>query len=131
MFYCIFIEQITHVTKGRDLRQEYQQVMGTKQQSNFENFCKQVCLAISSVLQNNLSLIEQSCNIMEQNQNIDFLRQYTDRGLHYLIQCTNIPEEELFKICLEFWHFWTMDILRKTKSNLFHQQGFIANFNTP
>jgi len=37
----------------------------------------------------------------------------------YLIQCTNISEDELFKICLDFWHFFSMDILQKTKSNLF------------
>lgn len=123
MFYCIFIEQIAHVTKGRDLRQEYQSLVGSKQQGNFEYFCKQVCLAISSVLQSNLALIETSCNTMESNQNIEFVKQYTSRGLHYLIQSTNIPEDELFKICLEFWHFWTMDILQKTRSNLFGEQG--------
>ena len=50
MFYCIFVEQIINVTKGRDLRQEYESLHGTKSQGNFENFCKQVCLAISSVL---------------------------------------------------------------------------------
>ena len=56
---------------------------------------------------------------MEQNPNIEALKQYTKQGLAYLIQCTNIPEEELFKICLEFWHFFTLDILEKTKSGLF------------
>lgn len=30
MFYCIFIEQIAIVTKGRDLRQEYQSLVGSK-----------------------------------------------------------------------------------------------------
>ena len=39
----------------------------------------------------------------------------------YLIQCTNIPEDELFKICLDFWHFLTMNILEKTKQDLFGQ----------
>lgn len=90
MFYCVFIEQIASVTKGRDLRQEYQSLVGGKQQGNFEYFCKQVCLAISSVLQGNLSLIESSTNTMESNQNIEILKQYTQRGLHYLVQCTNI-----------------------------------------
>ena len=111
MFYCIFIEQIHNVTKGRDLREEYKQLSGTKNQGNFENFCKQVCLAISSVLQSNLDLIEQSTNTMEPNQNIEFLKQFTQKGLEYLIQCTSIPEDELFKICLDFWHFFSQDIL--------------------
>ena len=86
-----------------------------------------MCLAISSVLQSNLTLIERSTNVMEANQNIEVLKQATHKGLVYLIQCTNIPVDELFKICLEFWHFWTMDILQKTKSELFGQQGTSGN----
>jgi len=68
---------------------------------------------------------------MESNPNIDFLKQYTQSGLSYLIQCTNIAEDELFKICLDFWHFFTMDNLQKTKQNLFNgstPNGM--NFNT-
>lgn len=62
LFYCIFVEQIGAVTKGRDLRAEYQQLVGSKQQGNFESFCQQVCLAISSVLQSNLTLLERITN---------------------------------------------------------------------
>jgi hypothetical protein len=58
MFYCLFIEQIQNVTKNRDLRDEYQTLAQTKNLSSFEAFCKQVCLAITSVLSQNLSLIE-------------------------------------------------------------------------
>jgi len=58
---------------------------------------------------------------MDDNQNINFLKDFTDQGLKYLVQCSNIPEEggELFKICLDFWYFFTMDILQKTKKNIF------------
>lgn len=112
LFYCLFIEQIANVTKQRDFREEYQNVSGSKQQTSFENFARQVCLAISSVLTQNLSLIEQTTNTMDQNQNIEFLKRYTQRGLQYLIQCTNIPEDELFKICLDFWHFFTLNNLK-------------------
>ena len=52
--------------------------------------------------------------------NITFLKDFTKQGLVYIIQCSNIPEEELFKICLEFWYFFTMDILQKTKKNIFN-----------
>lgn len=78
-----------------------------------------MALAISSVLKQHLELIELTCNTMEQNPNIDALRAYTEKGLQYLVQCTNISEDELFKICLEFWHRFTFDILQKTKQNLF------------
>lgn len=107
MYFCIFIEQIAAVTKGRDLRDENRSLAGTKAQGSFENFAKQVALAISSVLKQHLDLIEQTCNTIGQNANIDALRNYTEKGLQYLIQCTNIPEDELFKICLEFWHHYT------------------------
>ena len=111
MFYCLFIEQISFVTKGRSLKDEHDNVSGGKQQGFFENLCKEICLTISSVLQNNLSLIEQSCNTMTDNQNIEYLKESVKRGLWYLVQCTNIPEDELFKICLDFWHFFSYDIL--------------------
>lgn len=52
---------------------------------------------------------------MGQNANIDALKAYTEKGLQYLCQCTNIPEDELFKICLEFWHRFSFEILQKTK----------------
>lgn len=79
-----------------------------------------MCLAITSVLMQNLTLIETSCNTMN-NQNIEVLKQRTHKGLMYIVQCTNIPESELFKICIDFWHFFTMDILQKMKGNLFEQ----------
>jgi len=28
---------------------------------------------------------------------------------------SNIPEEELFKICLEFWHWFCNDLMMKVK----------------
>lgn len=40
MFYCLFIEQIAHVTKNRDLREEYTSLAKTKNQTHFENFAK-------------------------------------------------------------------------------------------
>lgn len=40
MFYCIFIEQIGHVTKQRDLREEFKNLVKTKNQTGFETFAK-------------------------------------------------------------------------------------------
>ena len=51
LYFCIFIEQIQMVTKNRDLRDEFKALYNTQHQSNFEYFCKQICLSISSVLQ--------------------------------------------------------------------------------
>lgn len=53
---------------------------------------------------------------MEPNENIEFLRGAVRQGLNYLVQLSRIPEEELFKIILEFWHFFANDTLKKTRS---------------
>lgn len=34
---------------------------------------------------------------------------------------SRIPEDELFKICLDFWHFLTYNILMKTKGNQYFE----------
>lgn len=60
---------------------------------------------------------------MEQNPNIDYLKQYTNIGLEFLIQLSNIEDDELVKICLDFWHFFTMDILKKTRAQIFDQNN--------
>jgi len=61
------------VTKGRSLEDEYKSIQGGKAQSGFENFCRQVGLAITAVIKNNIDLIEETTNTMEPNQNILFL----------------------------------------------------------
>jgi hypothetical protein len=123
-FFCHFIEQIAIVTKGRDLRQEHTTLLHSKQQGHFEHFAKMVAMAITSTLKQHQSLIEQTCNVSEPNANIEALRNYTQKSLQYLIQMTNIVVDgewpsELFKICLDFWHFFAYDILQKTQQNLF------------
>lgn len=74
-----------------------------------------MALAISSVLRNNLDLIEEMTNITEMNQNTLMLVNTTQQGLTYLVQLSNIPEDELFKISMNFWHFFANDVLSKTK----------------
>jgi len=34
-----------------------------------------------------------------------------------MIQLTNVPEEELFKICIEFWHWFCNDSMMKTRGS--------------
>lgn len=52
---------------------------------------------------------------MEPNPDIEFLRNSIDHGLTYMIQLSLVQEEELFKICLEFWHWFSNDVMMKTK----------------
>ena len=93
---------------------EYQNVVNTKNQNGFETFAKQLALAIASVLKNNLDFIESITNEIEANPQVQMLRDQTRQGLTYLAQMSRIPDDELFKICLDFWHFFTYDILQKT-----------------
>jgi len=38
-----------------------------------------------------------------------------------MVQCSNLQEEELFQICIDFWAFFTMDILKKTNKGIFDE----------
>jgi exportin-1 len=114
-FYCLLIQRIHSLTKGRSLLDEYNATLQTKQQAGFENFARQVALAISSVLRNNLDLIEEMTNIAEMNENTAMLVNTAQQGLIYLVQLSNVPEDELFKISMNFWHFFASDVLSKTR----------------
>jgi hypothetical protein len=64
---------------------------------------------------------------MEQNPNIDTLKNHTKQALEYMIQCSNIPDDELFKITLNFWHFFTKNLVFKVKPHILQENG--AQFN--
>ena len=50
------------------------------------------------------------------------LRDQTLHGLTYLAQMSRIPDEELFKICLDYWHFFANDVMKKQMQ--YAQQNF-------
>jgi hypothetical protein len=85
LLFCIFIECIQTTVKGRDLREEYKTLVERKINSNFDTFCQQLCQAISAVLIENLDLIEQITNTMEQNPNINTLKNFTNQALLYMV----------------------------------------------
>ena len=62
------------------------------------------------------------------------LRDQTLHGLTYLAQMSRIPDEELFKICLDFWHFFANDVMKKqmqyAQQNFQHTQQ-IPGMNLP
>lgn len=59
---------------------------------------------------------------MEPDQNTILLRECVGNGLNYLIQLSNIPEDELFKICFEFWNWFSNDVLVKKQGQ---NQGYV------
>ena len=40
LYFCVFIQKISEVTKNRSLEEEFKQVQGGKAQTGFENFCR-------------------------------------------------------------------------------------------
>lgn len=61
---------------------------------------------------------------METNSDIDLLRNCVNQGLIYMLQLTQIQEDELFKICVDFWCWLTNDVMMQTRgSTFFGQQG--------
>jgi exportin-1 len=67
----------------------------------------------------NIDLIEQMTSSMEQNENILFLQNCVQQSLNFMTQLSRVPEEELFKICLEFWHFFCLNTMMKVRGNQF------------
>ena len=54
---------------------------------------------------------------MEANSDVLLLRESVDLGLQYLLQLTSVDEEELFKICLEFWHWFSNNVMTKLRGD--------------
>lgn len=85
MYFCLFIQKITEITKNRSLVDEFKTLQGSKNQTGFENFVKQLALSISAVLKNNIDLIEETTNVSTPNPNIQFLQQCIQKSLEFLV----------------------------------------------
>ena len=69
-----------------------------------KNFCQHLALFFLSYIQHHLPLIEQTVqtNTNPETENIIISAL---RGLFtYMISLTSYPEDEIFKICCDFWH---------------------------
>ena len=62
------------------------------------------------MVKGNIRVIEELSDAIEPNQNIILLRECVKKALEMMVQLSSIPEDELFKICLDFWHFIAVDI---------------------
>lgn len=85
LFYCIFIQKIVDITKGRNFLDEFNNVKGSKNQSGFENFARQIAMVITSVMKGNLRVIEELTDSQDQNDNINFLKQCVQKSLEIMI----------------------------------------------
>jgi hypothetical protein len=58
LYFCVFVQKIVEITKGRNLLDEFNSVKGTKNQSAFENFARQIAMVIISVMKGCIRIIE-------------------------------------------------------------------------
>ena len=73
-------------------------------------------MVIISVMKGCIRIIEQLTDAIDPNPNIQMLRECVKRSLEIMVQFSQIPEDELFKICLDFWHFLATDIMNNPKN---------------
>ncbi len=104
------MQKIVEITKNRSLLEEFNSVKGSKNQQAFENFARQVAMVVASVVKGNLRVIEEVTDQAGDNQAVAALREATKRALEMMVQLSNVPEDELFKICLDFWHHLCVEI---------------------
>lgn len=110
--YCNFLLKIQEITRNRNLYEEFQNVKDTSNEDAFAKFARQTALAITGVLTQNLSNIETIVS-QTQNENTQMLFNCLNLGLNYMVQYSQCEEDELFKICLDFWKFFTESLFEK------------------
>jgi hypothetical protein len=68
-------------------------------------------MVIISVIKGSIRIIEQLTDAMDPNPNITLLRECVKKALSMMVELSLVPEDELFKICIDFWHFIASDII--------------------
>lgn len=82
LYFCIFIQKIVEITKNRSLFDEFSNVKGSKNQSGFENFARQIAMVIASVMRGCIRIVEELTDSPDQtNQNINFLKECVRKAL--------------------------------------------------
>jgi exportin-1 len=72
-------------------------------------------MVIISVIKGCIRIIEQLTDAIEPNENITLLRECVRKALQMMVELSLIPEDELFKICIDFWHFLSTDIMQNPR----------------
>jgi Exportin 1-like protein len=85
LYFCIYIQKIVEITKNRSLLDEFNSVRGSKHQSGFENFARQIAMVIVAVIKGNIRVIEQLTDAIEANDNINMLRECLKKALEIMV----------------------------------------------
>lgn len=128
ILFVSFINNVVNVTLGKDLSSEHKLVT-ENQRPHFEVFCLQMGLMLSEFLKNQISKIE-ILVVENPNEFTENIAIALGRALDYLIQLSNIPNDELFRVMMEFWHEFTYYIMVSSKGkDLFSKTGDISLIN--
>lgn len=120
--FCTFVQKTIEVTKGKNLSEEHYNV-NENQKPHFEVFCLQTGMLLSDFLKNQIKKLE-SLIVNNPSEFSRTLETALDKALDYLIQLANIPNDELFRIMMEFWHEFTYYVMVTTKGkDLFAKTG--------
>ena len=69
-----------------------------------KEFCQHLALFLLSYIQNHLPLLEKAIQNNKGNETEQVLINAFSGLVSYIISLTSYPEEEIFKICCDFWH---------------------------
>jgi hypothetical protein len=127
LFFINMINKMKEIIQDVNLSEEYHK-LPIKQISSFENFCQQLALLLSTYFQHNLDLIEQvASNPGTKIEMQGMIFNCTKIGLELLLQLSLIPNEEVFKICTEFWYFFSYTLYTKFAQYSHQKIGMVSS----
>ena len=131
MMFIRIVEKMETIIQGVVLNEEYYRIP-LKQQGGYENFCLQFGLLLSTFIQNHIDLVEATVTTPGANPDaIQVLVNKTRQALIYMLQLSNIPNDEIFKVCAEFWNFLVNRIYTITANATLNGSGTACMRNEP
>lgn len=105
MMFMKIIEKLEQIIQGVNLAEEYNRI-SSKQISGFESFCLQLGLLLTTFIQHHVDLIETTVSNPAANPDlVQLLVAKFRTSLNFILQLSGIPNDEVFKLCAEFWNF--------------------------
>jgi exportin-1 len=105
MMFIQIMSKMESIIQGIVLNEEYYRIP-PERQGGYETFCLQFGLLLTTFMQGQIDLIEEMLSSIQANPKaIAILLNKASQALIYIMQLSNIPNDEIFKICVEFWNF--------------------------
>jgi exportin-1 len=129
MIFIRIVEKMEQIIQGVVLSEEYHHI-APKQLGGYESFCQQFAMLLSTFLQHHIDLIEATVSTPSGNpEAINALIMKTRQALIYLVQLSNIPNDEIFKVCVEFWNFLATRVYTTTANETMGSSGLLLGYS--